>query len=111
MCRIYKYYVIFIYFEAAALCWLSQFCTLKKKDRNMFREYLKILQFDTHQIAFLMKNQGQKTTNCLFTSVLLPDVGIKLFCLDFQAILCSQQVKAGINTEVIKQSVAKFWLN
>ena len=32
-CRIYEYYVIFIYFQAAvsALCWLSQFCTLKKK--------------------------------------------------------------------------------
>ena len=32
-CRITEYYVIFIYFQAAvsALCWLSQFCTLKKK--------------------------------------------------------------------------------
>ena len=31
-CWIYEYYVVFIYFQAAvsALCWLSQFCTLKK---------------------------------------------------------------------------------
>ena len=42
MCWIYKYYVIFFYFQAAvsALCWLSQFCTLKK-NRNRLREYSK----------------------------------------------------------------------
>ena len=39
MCRIVefsKYYVIFIYFQAAvsALCWLSQFCTLKKNQHK-----------------------------------------------------------------------------
>ena len=43
----------------SALCWLSQFCTLKK-NRGRLREYLKIRQFDTYQIAFLMRNQGHK---------------------------------------------------
>ena len=53
-CQIYEYYVIFIYFQAdvSALCWLSQFC------RNRLREYSKIRQFDTYQLAFLMKKQG-----------------------------------------------------
>ena len=60
-CRIYEYYVIFIYFQAAvsALCCLSQFCTLKK-NRNRLREYLRIRKFDTYQTVFLMRNQGHR---------------------------------------------------
>ena len=56
-----KYYVIFIYFQAAvsALFWLSQFCTLKK-NRNRLREYSKIRNFVTYQITFLMTCQQHK---------------------------------------------------
>ena len=43
----------------SALCWLSQFCNLKINS-NRLREYSKIRQFDTYQIAFLMRNQGHK---------------------------------------------------
>ena len=43
----------------SALCWLFQFCTLKKI-RNRLREYSKIRQFDTYQIAFLMTCQQHK---------------------------------------------------
>ena len=54
---------LLIHFPAAvsALCWLSEFCTLKKKIRNRLRVYSKIRQFDTYQIALLMRNQGQKS--------------------------------------------------
>ena len=43
------------YFQAAvsSLCWLSQFCTMKKN-----QEYPKICKFNTYQLAFLMRNQG-----------------------------------------------------
>ena len=55
-------------------CWLSQFCTLKKI-RNRLREYSKIRQFDTYQIAFLMRNQGHKNhkKSSLFYWIILPN--------------------------------------
>ena len=44
-----KYYVIFIYFQAAvsALFWLSQFCKLKKKSKQLLCNISKILN-STH---------------------------------------------------------------
>ena len=49
-------------FSSSCLCPLLAVSVLyfEKKNRNRLREYSKIRQFDTYQIAFLMRNQGHK---------------------------------------------------
>ena len=48
-------------FSSSCLCPVLAFSVLYfEKNRNRLRDYSKIRQFDKYQIAFLMKNQGQK---------------------------------------------------
>ena len=49
-------------FSSSCLCPLLVVSVLyfEKKIRNRLCEYSKISQFDTYQIAFLMRNQGHK---------------------------------------------------
>ena len=55
----------------SALCPLLAVSVLyfEKKIRNLLREYSKIRQFDTYQIDFLMRNQGQKSKKCYYLNV------------------------------------------
>ena len=74
-----KYYVIFIFFKQLSLpCLTVSVLYFKKKFRNMFREYLKIRNFVTYQITFLLTCQPQKKDSLLVPPLHLPD--FLIFC-------------------------------
>ena len=58
-----KYYVIFIFFKQLPLpCLAVSVVYFKKKIRNRFREYLKIYNFFTYQITFLLTCQPHNSS-------------------------------------------------
>ena len=61
------------FINSSRLCSLLAVSILyfEKKNRNRLLECLKIRQFDTYQIAFLMRNQGHKSSNASYLNTLV----------------------------------------